>query len=642
MYCLVENRPDGYGMNLLRLSASIVLFRPKLPIVERALLALQVAGQYARKSRKLDLSLTLVDNSDDMDVFQGIDIWLVGVRSRLPDWRVNLIRAPGNLGYGRGNNLVIDSVESDYHLVANPDLFVREDALMVAVDYMEGNPSVGLLTPAVFGEDGSRRYLCKRNPTLLVMFLRSFAPNWLRRLCNPVMHAFEMRNCDYQREIHPVEYPSGSFMFFRTQPLKSIGGFDPHIFLHYEDADIGRRLLSVARTHYVPTVVVTHLWARDTHKSLRMKWVTIKSGLYYWAKWRGLWRARSMPEVPLRLRHDAITAEAILPQPLRRRVLVTGANGFIGKAVCRYLADEGYAVLAAVRKMPDLSTVAYQSPLLQYVETGRADPYTDWSALLVEVDAVVHLAARVHVMQDPATDPLGEYKRENIDLTLNLARQAVVAGVRRFVFVSSIKVNGESTPYGQPFTAGDVPKPEDAYAISKMEAEQALMTLAADSTLEVTVIRPPLVYGPGVKANFESMMRLLHTSLPLPFGGVRYRRSLVSLDNLVDFIRVCIDHPRAGNEVFLVSDGIDLSLAELLCTTSQALGKPPRLFVLPEWVLRQAAKLLKREIYSRRLLENLQVDLGKNARQLGWLPRRDVDLDIRTTAAAFMNKEKRS
>lgn len=620
----------------LHLSVSLVVFRPVLPILEKTLQALQVAGRYILEKRPVRLSITLVDNSADAHVFKQIECWLRGMRARLPDWDVNLLQASDNLGYGRANNLVIDSVESDYHLVINPDLFVREDALSIAVAYMEDNPAVGLLTPATFGEDGNRQYLCKRNPTLFVMFLRSFAPGWMRRICNPVMHAFEMRDCDYEREIHPVEYPSGSFMFFRTQTLKSIGGFDPRIFLHYEDADIGRRLLRVARSHYVPTVVVTHLWARDTHKSLRMKWVTIKSGLYYWAKWKGLWHARSVPEVPLRLRDDLVPAEASLPQPQGRRVLVTGANGFIGTALCRQLVEAGFTVLAAVRQMPDMAS---GHPMLRYVETGRVDPLTDWSKLLVEVDAVVHLAARVHVMQDSATDPLAEYRRENVDLTLNLARHAVAAGVRRFVFVSSIKVNGEHTPYGQPFTASDVPNPEDAYALSKAEAEQALMTLAAATALEVTVIRPPLVYGPGVKANFESMMRLLQTSLPLPFGGVKYRRSLVSLDNLLNFIRVCIDHPRASNEVFLVSDGVDLSLAELLRITGQALGRPPRLFVLPEWGLRQAAKLLKREIYSRRLLEGLQVDLGKNARQLGWLPRNQVDLAIRSTAAAFVNKE---
>jgi hypothetical protein len=260
-----------------------------------------------------------------------------------------LLNAAGNMGYGRGNNLVIEGVRSDYHLVVNPDLFVDADALLEAVRFMEEHRDVGLLSPAVYGEEGERHYLCKRNPTLLVMFLRSFSPPWLQSKLGFVIDEFEMRDCNYDKAIHPLEYPTGCFMFFRTAPLQAIGGFDPDFFLHYEDADIGRRMLNTSRVVYVPAVRVVHQWARDTHRSLRSKLITVKSGWLYWRKWGGVFRSRPAAELALAAGHgpapgvDSAAASG-------HRVLVTGASGFIGQAVCADLPARGYDVLGAVRK----------------------------------------------------------------------------------------------------------------------------------------------------------------------------------------------------------------------------------------------------------------------------------------------------
>lgn len=283
-------------MNTIVISASVVLFRPDLATVGRTLRALQEAGRRARQHYPLRLDLTLVDNSDDDAVHGRVADWLESFKVEVPDWTLQLARSPGNIGYGRGNNLVIAGARSDYHMVVNPDLFVDVDALVEAVRFMEGHGDVGLLSPAVFGEDGERHYLCKRSPTLLIMFLRSFSPLWLQKKLDFVIQEFEMRDCDYEKPIHPIEYPTGCFMFFRTAPLQNIDGFDKDFFLHYEDADIGRRMLRVARVVYVPTVRVVHQWARDTHRSLRSKLGTVRSGWLYWQKWGGVFKSKPVAE----------------------------------------------------------------------------------------------------------------------------------------------------------------------------------------------------------------------------------------------------------------------------------------------------------------------------------------------------------
>jgi len=233
-------------------------------------------------------------------------------------------------------------------------------------------------------------------------------------------------------------------------------------------------------------------------------------------------------------------------------------------------------------------------------------------------------------MKELAVDPLTVYRQVNVEGTANLARQAASAGVRRFVFLSSIKVNGEFTEVGQSFTANDVPAPEDPYGISKHEAEQLLRQIAAETGMEVVIVRPPLVYGPGVKANFESMMRWLARGVPLPLAAVtKNRRSLVALDNLVDLIMTCIDHPAAANQTFLVADGEDVSTAELLQRMARAMDSKARLLSVPVWLLEQAAGLLGKRDVARRLCGSLQVDISHTRQRLGWVPPIGLDEGLR-------------
>lgn len=309
------------------------------------------------------------------------------------------------------------------------------------------------------------------------------------------------------------------------------------------------------------------------------------------------------------------------------RLLITGATGFVGCALSSASVSRGYSVLQAVRKIP--------------IESGQifiadVNGEIDWTDALDEVDSVVHLAARVHVMNDKSTDPLAEFRRVNVEGTANLARQAAAAGVRRFVFLSSIKVNGEFTEVGYPFTADDAPAPGDPYGVSKHEAEQALRQIAADTGMEVVIIRPPLVYGPGVKANFESMMRWLARGVPLPLAAVtQNRRSLVALDNLVDLIMTCLNHPAAANQTFLVSDGEDFSTAGLLRRMGAALGHPARLFYISPWMLKLGAQVVNKPDTYQRLGGSLQLDIAKTQRLLDWTPPVSVDEGLRRAAEGF-------
>jgi nucleoside-diphosphate-sugar epimerase len=273
---------------------------------------------------------------------------------------------------------------------------------------------------------------------------------------------------------------------------------------------------------------------------------------------------------------------------------------------------------------------------VETIAIGSLSSETDWTVALRSVDKVVHLAARVHVMNDKSSDSLAEFRRVNVEGTANLARQAAAAGVRRFVYLSSIKVNGELTEVGQPFTADDAPAPEDPYGVSKQEAEQALRQIAVDTGMEVVIIRPPLVYGPGVKANFESMMRWLARGVPLPLAAVtQNRRSLVALDNLVDLIMTCLSHPAAANQTFLVSDGEDLSTAELLKRMDAALGHPARLFCVPSLLLKIGAQAVNKPGIYQRLCGSLQLDINNTRQLLGWTPPVSVDEGLRRAAQGF-------
>jgi nucleoside-diphosphate-sugar epimerase len=257
---------------------------------------------------------------------------------------------------------------------------------------------------------------------------------------------------------------------------------------------------------------------------------------------------------------------------------------------------------------------------VRVVPVAELTANTDWHHVLGGVKSLVHLAARVHVMHDTAADPLAAFRAVNVDGTLNLARQAAAAGVKRFVFIGSIKVNGESTQPGRAFTEADAPNPQDAYGQSKHEAEQGLLQLSADTDMEVVIIRPSLVYGPGVKANFAALKRAVLRSWPLPLGAVYNTRSLVALDNLVDLIVTCIIHPDAANQTFLVSDGHDLSTTELVRCMAQAAGVPARLLPVQVWALQAAASLLGKGDELQRLCGNLQVDISKARSLLGWVP----------------------
>jgi len=313
----------------------------------------------------------------------------------------------------------------------------------------------------------------------------------------------------------------------------------------------------------------------------------------------------------------------------RPRVLITGANGFVGRAVSDQANARGFAVGAATRLACRFGGGA------ENVVVGNIDGDTFWKAALADCRAVVHAAARVHVMADTSVHPLDEFRRVNVQGTLNLAEHAAAAGVRRFVFISSVKVNGEATAPGLPFCADDVPAPLDAYGISKMEAEQGLREIAAHTSMEVVIIRPPLVYGPGVRANFAAMMRWLRRGVPLPLGAIDNRRSLVALDNLVDLILTCLTHPAAANQTFLVSDGQDVSTTQLLRRMGRAMQRPARLVPVPAGWLKEAAMLLGKGDMAQRLCGSLQVDIEKTRRLLAWQPPLTLDQGLRKTVESL-------
>lgn len=314
------------------------------------------------------------------------------------------------------------------------------------------------------------------------------------------------------------------------------------------------------------------------------------------------------------------------------RCLITGGNGFVGRALTSHLLGLGYGVCLPLRQPQRADQIAG----VETVDIGSLSSEIDWTVALRSVDQVVHLAARVHVMNDKSSDPLAEFRQVNVEGTANLARQAAAAGVRRFVYLSSIKVNGTFTQEGRPFTADDAPAPEDPYGVSKSEAEQFLRQIATETGMEVVIIRPPLVYGPGVKANFESLMRWLARGVPLPLAAVtQNRRSLVALDNLVDLIMTCLNHPAAANQTFLVSDGEDLSTAALLESMGAAMGKPARLFYLPPALLKLGATGLNKPGIYQRLCGSLQLDIAKTRQLLGWTPPVSVYEGLRRAAEGF-------
>lgn len=313
------------------------------------------------------------------------------------------------------------------------------------------------------------------------------------------------------------------------------------------------------------------------------------------------------------------------------RILVTGANGFVGRSVCAHAVRDGWSVRGAVREPRNLPDG------VEPVVVEKIDGATDWAHALGEVDVVVHLAARVHVMREKAEDPLSEYRKVNLAGTECLARAAAAKGVKRLVYVSSIKVNGERTWNGNRFSETDVAAPIDAYGTSKWEAEQVLHRVAKETGLEVVIVRPPLVYGAGVKANFEQMLKVLTKGTPLPLALTSNLLSLMYVGNLADVLIVCATHPAAAGQTYLVSDGQDISTADLLRKLGSALGHPARLFSCPLVMLELAGRLTGKSAQVERLLGSLQIDSEKVRRELDWMPPYSLQQGLQETAQWYRN-----
>jgi nucleoside-diphosphate-sugar epimerase len=313
------------------------------------------------------------------------------------------------------------------------------------------------------------------------------------------------------------------------------------------------------------------------------------------------------------------------------KVLVTGASGFVGHHLVKELKLQNIHVVCVGRKKPTSQADEF------YVVKDLNDASAFYEAL-IDCDVVIHLAARVHVMKETSQNPLEEFRKVNVEGTLTIANQAAIAGVKRFVFISSVKVNGEFTSIDIPFTEVDIPNPQDAYGVSKLEAEQGLMNFAEKTAMEVVIIRPPLIYGFGVKANFSSMLQLVKKGLPLPFGAVKNKRSLVYVENLVSLILCCIKNPLAGNQIFLVSDGFDLSTSELIRKCARALEVGSWLIPFPQCLVEFFSTILAKRTAAQRLYGNLQVDITKARDLLGWQPPFTVEEGLKKTVDGFNSK----
>lgn len=311
------------------------------------------------------------------------------------------------------------------------------------------------------------------------------------------------------------------------------------------------------------------------------------------------------------------------------RVLVTGASGFLGTALLKKLKlAAGIDARGSIRK-----ALFTADTLSKLVVVGELSSQTLWTAALEGVDVVVHTAARVHVMNDISAGALEKFRAINVEATCHLAEMAVLADVKRFIFISSIKVNGEFTNTMQPYKADDAPAPKDFYGISKLEAEIKLREISQRSGMELVIIRPPLIYGPGVKANFALMMRWIKRRVPLPLGAINNLRSFVSIDNIVDLIQVCLVHPAASGQIFLVSDGEDVSTTKLLRKIAEALGVDCTMLPLPSGFIRLVATLFGRKESAQRLFSSLQVDIEKTRTLLGWTPPITLTEGLRQTVA---------
>ena len=312
-------------------------------------------------------------------------------------------------------------------------------------------------------------------------------------------------------------------------------------------------------------------------------------------------------------------------------VLITGATGFVGKTLTEYLLEKGLHVRAQTRNLHNAAVIHSN---LQWVETGEITANTNWTEALDGVDVIVHLAQRAHVMKETSESYVDHYRKVNVEAFENLISQSVLAGTKKIIFLSSIKVNGEKTT--TPFRESDIPAPEDFYGMTKLEAENVVKKYSARSELKYTIIRPPLIYGRNVPGNFKKLIGLAASGIPLPLKSIRNRRSLVGVVNLCDFIETCIRLPEASNETFLVSDDYDLSTPELISKISDAMNKKSRLIYFPTFLLRFLFLLTGKKNYSQRLLDSLQVNISKAKRVLNWNPPHTVDYDIRRAVRGFV------
>lgn len=318
-----------------------------------------------------------------------------------------------------------------------------------------------------------------------------------------------------------------------------------------------------------------------------------------------------------------------------RSFLVTGASGFVGRALTQHLgAQAGTRVVCAAR-----SHIPCATPNMLFFQCGDALETQDWRAALSGVEVVIHLAARVHVMQETAASPADEFRRTNVQGSINVARQAADAGIRRFIFISSLKVNGEQTLPGRPFRASDTANPQDPYGTSKHEAEQALLAIGRETGMEIVILRPPLIYGPGVRANFERLMRLVQRGVPLPFGAVHNARSMVALENFVDLIALSTWHAQAAGKIFLVSDDHDVSIAQLLRMLASGMKKHIWLIPIPPSLIAALARLAGKSMDASRLLDSLQVDVSDTKRTLNWQPPYTMQDAINNTVTSFTSKQ---
>jgi nucleoside-diphosphate-sugar epimerase len=310
------------------------------------------------------------------------------------------------------------------------------------------------------------------------------------------------------------------------------------------------------------------------------------------------------------------------------KILITGVSGFVGKVLLKRLTQDHLAVRSVLRQQNQ------NFNQIEHLLMPSMSESSDWRNALEGCDVVIHLAARVHVMDEDSEDPLSEFRKTNVALTTNFARQAAALGVKRFIFLSSVKVNGEVSK-GKKFNESQDANPQDAYAISKWEAEEALRNLSKKTDMEVVIIRPPLVYGPGVKANFLKMMRYLQRGVPLPLGSIQNKRSLVGLNNLVDFIVTCITHPKAANQTFLISDNHDISTSDLLRLISKVMDKRARLIPIPSKLLFWLFSMIGRGDFAERLLGSLEVDISKAKKLLSWSPPATMEDELKETVRAM-------